>query len=665
MKTPRFKASAVVALLLVFAIESFPCLASASQLTDATRVISRRCMSCHDTETREGGIDLTPLLQNPNVPEEKKTRLWIRVERMVSRGEMPPKDEGPLAPKEKETITRWFQESFVLRQGKPHIGATPLRRLTRFELENTLEDVLSIKLKTPYRDTITGRIDLSRIETTVPSDIPGTSGFDNDAHRMQSLKPPLKEIADAVHYALAKFNSDAAALQTVLGRAEIPKHATATEARQLISRFLSRAYRVNQPRVQDSANGFYDLYDKHHRVSKDSRESLQHVFEMILVSPGFLYRLEESKNLDMPYPVTGFELATRLSYFLWSTSPDAELLRLAQDGSLLQDDVLKSQVSRMLNSPQRISLSERFAGQWLGFDDLLSNREYFLDERWNRETYDEALFFFDELIKSDRSFLELVQSDWIYKRSSVLKSRRHGYVAIDPASVKNVYADILSSRQSKHENPRARYDPPVLVKTKNDQEGGIITSAAIMRLTASKTRTSPIRRGVWVLNTVIGKTLEPPPNVPSLEEARVTLNFKRNPSVAELLKQHVSRPECVSCHKAIDPLGLGLENFAPNGRWRTKYPDKAPVVSAGVMPNGKTFSTPREMKVLLLEAYKEEIADNFVKKMFAYALGRNLEPFDRVSLEPILRTVKDDGYKIDTVIEQIVLSTQFRCRQDR
>ena len=287
-----------------------------------------------------------------------------------------------------------------------------LQNIFNYEIIN--KHVLSIKLKAPYRDTIIGRLNLSRIDATIPSDIPGPSGFDNDAQRMQSLKPPLKEIADAVHYALAKFNSDAAALQTVLGRAEIPKSATATEARQLIARFQLRAYRGNQQRVQDSANAFYDLYDKHHRVSKDSRESLQHVFEMILVSPAFLYRLEESKNLDMPYPVTGFELATRLSYFLWSTSPDAELLRLAQDGSLLQDDVLKSQVSRMLNSPQRISLSERFAGQWLGFDDLLSNSEYFLDERWNRETYDEALFFFDELIKSDRSFLELVQSDWIY-----------------------------------------------------------------------------------------------------------------------------------------------------------------------------------------------------------------------------------------------------------
>ena len=145
----------------------------------------------------------------------------------------------------------------------------------------------------------------------------------------------------------------------------------------------------------------------------------------------------------------------------------------------------------------------------------------------------------------------------------------------------------------------------------------------------------------------------------------MALKIKRNPSVAELLKQHVSRSECVSCHKAIDPLGLGLENYAPNGRWRTKYPDKARVVSGGVMPNGKTFSTPREMKGLLLELYKDEIAENFVKKMFAYALGRNLEPFDRMALEPILRTVENDGYHIDTVIEQIVLSKQFRCRQDR
>jgi mono/diheme cytochrome c family protein len=664
VKIQRFNAAAVVVCVLAFTVTSSTRYASAASFAAAARVIDSRCLSCHDSDTREAGIDLTPLLRKENSSYGEYTRLWIKVEKMVASGEMPPTDERALEVPEREAIKQWFRESFVSRKGKPHIGPTPLRRLTRYELESTLEDVLSIKLKTPYRDTITGRIEKSTITSLVPSDIPGESGFDNDAHRMESLKPPLKEISEAVHYALGVFSNDPAARQAVLGQAELSKNATKGEVTQFISAFLLRACRCDRRRVQELADAYYGLYQKHMRVSQDSRNSLLHVFEMILVSPEFLYRLEKSRNQDTPYPVTGVELATRLSYFLWSTAPDDELMQLGQNGSLLNDDVLKSQVARMLNSPKRLSLSENFAGQWLGFDDLLSNREYFKDERWNREAYDEVLFFFDELIKSDRSILEMVQSVWIYRRASALKDRRHGYVRIESESFKNEYADVLSERQSKSDNKRLRYDPPVLVKAKDDREGGIITSAAIMRLTASKSRTSPIRRGVWILNTVIGKTLEPPPNVPSLEEAREALNLKENPSVSEVIKQHVSRSECVSCHKEIDPLGLGLENFAPTGVWRTHYPDKAPIVSAGIMPNGKSFNTPQEMKFLLLETYKDDIATSFVKQMLAYALGRKIEPFDRVSVDSIVRKVKEDGYKLNTAIEQIVLSQQFRFRQD-
>lgn len=664
MKTQRTALATVVACVLAFTVTLSPRYACATSFADAARAIESRCLSCHDSDTREAGIDLTPLLGKENSSYGEYTSLWIKAEKMVARGEMPPANEGTLKVPEKEAIKQWFHESFVLRNGKSHIGATPLRRLTRYELENTLEDVLAIKLKPPYRDTITGRIETSTITSLVPSDIPGASGFDNDAHRMESLKPPLKEISEAVHFALGVFSNDSAARQAVLGRADLPKNATEDEARQFISAFLLRACRCDRTSVQELEDAYYGRYQKHLKVSQNSSRSLLHVFEMILVSPEYLYRLEEGRNEDTPYPVSGMELATRLSYFLWSTAPDDELLRLGQDGSLLKDDVLKAQVARMLNSPKRLALSENFAGQWLGFDDLLSNREYFKDERWNRETYDEVLFFFDELIKSDRSILDLVQSDWIYRRASALNARRHGYVRIEPQSVKTVYADVLSVRQSKSENKRLRYDPPVLVKAKHEREGGMITSAAIMRLTASKSRTSPIRRGVWVLNTVIGKTLEPPPNVPSLEEAREALTLKESPSVAEVIQQHVSRPECVSCHKAIDPLGLGLENFAPTGVWRTQYPDNVPVVSAGIMPNGKTFTTPQEMKSLLLEIYKDDIADNFVKQLLAYAVGRKLEPFDRVSLDSIVSKVKQDGYKVDTAIEQIVLSQQFRCRQD-
>lgn len=637
----------------------------AAEFTAAAEVIEDRCLTCHDTDTKKGGIDLSPLLEKANASYGNHTRLWIRLENMVARGEMPPENKKPLAAAEKAAIQAWFHESFVLRDGKSHIGPTPLRRLTRYEFENTLEAVMAVPLKAPYRDSITGNLEVSKITSLVPSDIPGESGFDNDAHRLGALKPPLNALADAANYALGQFHRNPAAIKTVLGRAEIPSAASEAEAKAIISRFLLRAFRGNAARLPDYERAFHGLYAKHVAASKDSRESLLHVFEMILVSPEFLYRFEHSQGRRMPYPVNGLELATRLSYFLWAGPPDAELLKLGQDGSLLKEDVLKKQIARMLNSPKRIALSENFAGQWLGFGELLANREYLLNERWNRETYDEALFFFDELIRSNRSVLELVQSDWLYKRASAFRAKGHGYHQLKLDALPRLYADIFASRQSKTRNRKTRYDPPVLVQRQGDREGGLLTSAAIMRVTSSKTRTSPIRRGVWVLNTLIGKSMEAPEDVPPLDEARAALKLKANPSVAEVIQQHVSMPICISCHKEIDPLGLGLENFAQTGEWRTHYPDKAPVVSAGVMPNGKAFQSPREMKSLLLELYQEDIARNFAEQLFAYALGRKLQPYDRVALTQIMTHAKQSGYTTNAFIEQIVLSRQFRFRQDR
>jgi len=627
-------------------------------------VIEDRCMTCHDAETRKGGIDLTPLLHRTNASYGNYTKLWIRLENMVARGEMPPENKKPLKPSQKQAVEDWFHQSFVLREGKSHIGPTPLRRLTRYEFENTLEEVLSIRLKAPYRDAITGRIEASKIDSLVPSDIPGESGFDNDAHRLGRLKPPLKELANAVHHALAEFRKNPEAMKAVLGRAGIQGSAGEIEMRQVISNFILRAHRGKGERLPEYVTIYDRLYQQHLRGSKDVTASLFHVLEMILVSPEFLYRIESSQGRRTAYPVTGVELATRLSYFLWSRPPDEELLKLGRDGRLHEEGVLKSQIARMLNSPKRVSLSENFAGQWLGFNELLSNREYLRDERWNRESYDEILFFFDEMIRSNRSILELVQSNWLYKRASVYGSKGKGYRKVEGNSMKRLYADIFADRESKSGNRKLRYSPPVMVERKDDREGGIITSAAIMRLTASKTRTSPIRRGVWILNTIIGKTMEAPEDVPSLDEAREALNIRRNPSVSELIKQHVSRAVCHSCHREIDPLGLGLENFAQFGEWRTRYPDKLPVIASGVMPNGKPFRSPREMKELLLELYSDDIAANFAKKLFAYALGRKLEPYDRVALEEVVSRAKQDGYKTNTFIEQIVLTTQFRCRQD-
>ena len=652
----------------LFTAVFFVCVSPALNAADfaaAAEVIEDRCLTCHDSDTQKGGIDLTPLLNKANASYGKHTQLWVRLEKMVARGAMPPENKKPLAAGEKKAILDWFHQSFVLREGKEHIGPTPLRRLTRYEFQNSLEAVLAIPLKAPYRDTITGRLEASKIETLVPSDIPGESGFDNDAHRLGQLRPPLKELANAANFALEKFRKDPKAMKTVLGRSDIPEKLGEAEFKQLVAKILLRAHRGNDQRLTDYATGYFRQYQRHLRASNDSTASLMHVFEMILVSPEFLYRMEQSRGRDTPYPVTGVELATRLAYFLWASPPDAELLKHGRDGSLLEDAVLKAQIARMLNSPKRIALAENFAGQWLGFGELISNHEYLRDERWNREAYDEVLFFIDELIRSDRSVLELVQSDWLYKRATALRPKNHDYSKADAASMNRRHADIFAPRQSKSRNRKLRYDPPILVERKGDREGGIITSAAIMRVTASKTRTSPIRRGVWVLNTLIGKEMEAPEDVPSIEEAREALNIKRNPTVAELLKQHVSKAVCNACHKEIDPLGLGLENFAQFGDWRTQYPDKAPVVSSGVMPNGKAFQSPREMKTLLLELYGDDIAENFARQLFAYALGRKLQPYDRMSLNQIVSAAKKDGYKTNTFVEQIVLSKQFRYRQDR
>ena len=657
MKARRFS-FAFIATCAAGIMGSHPGRAEDADFAAATEVIENRCMGCHDSDTKKGGIDLTPLLEKTNGSYGKYTKLWVRLENMVARGEMPPENKKPLTPTQKQAIQAWFHQSFVLREGKSHIGATALRRLTRYEFENTLEEVLSIQLKPLYRDTITDRIAVSEIQTIVPSDIPGESGFDNDAHRLGKLKPPLKELADAANHALAEFRKDPAAIKAVLGQADILENPGEVEVKQIISGFILRAYRGHETRMAEYETAYYSLY-------KDGSASLMNVLEMILVSPEFLYRVEESRNQDTPYLVTGLELATRLSYFLWSRPPDAELLKLGRDGTLHKDEVLKSQIARMLNSPKRVALSENFAGQWLGFNELLANSEYLRDERWNRESYDEILYFFDEMIRSGRSVLELVQSDWLYRRASALQSKGQDYTKVNPSSMKRLYADIFANRQTKSADQRLRYGPPVLVERKGDREGGIITSAAVMRLTASKTRTSPIRRGVWVLNTLIGKAMEAPEDVPTLEEAREALKIKKNPSVAELIKQHVPRAVCNSCHKEIDPLGLGLENFAQFGEWRTHYPDNLPVIASGVMPNGKPFKSPGEMKELLLELYKDDIARNFAKQLFAYALGRKLEPYDRVSLDKIVNRAKESDYRTNTFIEQIVLSEQFRYRQDR
>ncbi|MEC9094287.1 MAG: DUF1588 domain-containing protein, partial [Planctomycetota bacterium] len=360
-------------------------------------------------------------------------------------------------------------------------------------------------------------------------------------------------------------------------------------------------------------------------------------------------------------PVQSKEMAVRLLYFLWSSGPDLDLWQAALDGKLKTDEQIVQQVHRMLNSKKRISLSENFAAQWLGFDELRTNKIYYRGENWTRGVYDELLFGFDELIRCDRSILEIVDSDWAF-----LRNPKFGGSQVRPVKRQGKFIDIFEDRRIRTGLKVERfYAPPQLYEVKNERFGGFLTSTGILQLTSAPNRTNPIRRGIWVLEKLVGETLHPPENIPPLAESlkRIPKGSPRNPR--EVLKLHTAQPSCQSCHQHIDPLGLGLEHFSPTGEWRTVYPDQSPITSQGQLPNGRSFQNPQELKNELLAFYQESIVDNVVRRLLAYAIGRKIFPHDRPAIERIKKELRKSRYSMLTLIEQVVLSKQFRMRQDR
>jgi len=619
-------------------------------------LLESNCVVCHNADDPNGDVDLEGLLKTSD--PHAHAELWIKVEKMVIAGKMPPEDETPLTSAQRDAVVNWFRQTFVLRDGKEHIGVTPLRRLTRYELENTLEDLLHINLKQPYEYSIqTSAFQPSTIERLYPAGTPGESGFDNDAHRMQQVKVPLVKYIECLDYALRVFDESPQAREAVLGFSDKTQQVDKATAAEILVRFAMRASRGYDN--DEDRQLVLAAYDK--AVSGgNSYAALREALRRALLSPTFLYRMENSRDAAEAYPAGAHELAVRLSYFMWSSMPDEALFDVAASDSLLQEEVLRQQITRMLNSPRRIALSENFAGQWLGFAALRTDPMYFRNEAWNRGVYDELLFSFDELIRSDRSLLELIDADWVYLRQ---ESQRQ---APQKMQLEAKYEDIFALRRTNQQVRVERfYRPPELRRVQGDRLGGMLTSSGIMRLTSAPESTKPITRGVWLLETIIGEKMDPPANVPPLSDSEAKTDSKKADGIVEALKLHTAKAACRACHQHIDPLGLGLENFSPIGDWRTLYPDKSPVVSQGTLPNGKTFTTPKQLKQELVTYYRDQIVENTIRQMLSYALGRELQPYDRPTVEHIHQALAANDYRMTVLIEEIALSQPFRYRQDQ
>ncbi len=410
-------------------------------------------------------------------------------------------------------------------------------------------------------------------------------------------------------------------------------------ARRIIRDFASKAYR--RPIERSELEPLFGLY-RRALASGESREgSIRLAMTACLVSPRFLYRSINNPNPDSRevYRLDDYELASRLSYFLWSSMPDEQLLELAKAGRLKDDQTLRDQVQRMLADPKSDAFIENFVGQWLhlrNLDEIAFDREQYpeYDDLLRASMIEEARLFFGDVVRSNRSVLDLIDSPDAFVDARL--ARLYGLPEVEPGKFEQVMLP--------EDSPR----------------GGILTMASVLAVTSYPTRTSPVRRGHFVLDQILGMPPPPPPpDIPPLEQASQTLD--ENASFREQLDAHLTNPVCASCHRRMDPIGLAMENFGPTGTWRDALAGK-PIDASGQLPGGVAFEGVGELKEILLER-EREIVENITRKIMTYALGRGPEPFDRPVISRIVEQTGEAGNGFGTLIEAVVLSESFRsCR---
>ena len=585
--------------------------------------IKRYCLECHSGEKPKASLDLSRFDSMDKILSE--ALLWDDILIRLSQGDMPPKEADLPTLNERSEFLNWVESSLqkAACQSGPHAGPAVLRRLNRAEYSASVRDLLDIHFDAGE---------------ALPSDGSGGEGFDNASETLFISPIHAEKYMDAARVAVEYAFADPRSLRRFLVAEPDEKTSPEVAARRVIEDFLPRAFRRSIP--ESEILEYLALFHAAYKADPSFMVAIRLTLQAVLISPKFLFIAEEPNFDSKPHKVTDHELASRLSYFLWGSLPDDELLKAADEGNLSDSRILQEQFKRMLgsqNSRKVRNFSQNFVEQWLGTRAL--GREFKPDK--SIRGYDseleggmkyEPVFFFHEILTENRSLLDLLKADYTYVNRRLARHYR----------IKGEF----------------REQPKRVQLTDENRRGGLLSMAAVLAVSSYPHRTSPVLRGKWILETILGDPPPPPPsNVPELEESASSISSE---SLRQRLEIHRQNVACAQCHDRIDPLGFGLENYGVLGRWRDKYEGHT-VDARGALPDGTTFSGPAELKLALL-GRKDQFVRHLTKKMLGYALGRGLTYYDYCAVNSIVDKLRANDYKSHHLLFGIIQSVPFRFK---
>jgi len=455
-------------------------------------------------------------------------------------------------------------------------------------------------------------------------------------HRHPRLTPAIYQVSINGPYA-AKGPGDTPSRRKILVKRPTGPNDEENCAKAILSTLMKRAYR--RPVTDEDMRKPLQFF-RTARAEEGFDAGIEAALSAILVSPHFLFRIEEDPPEAQPntvYQISDVDLASRLSFFLWSSIPDDELLDCAIEGKLNQPAVLERQVRRMLADERSRALVSNFAGQWLylrNLESITPDLRLFpdFDDNLRQAFLRETELLFESVLRDDRSVLDLLKTDHTFVNERLAK--HYGIPHVYGSRFRRIACDEGSER------------------------GGLLRQGSILTVTSYATRTSPVVRGKWILENIFGSPPPPPlPNVPALKENTVSATL----SVRERLAEHRANSACASCHNLMDPVGFALENFDAVGRWRTVEEGK-PVDASGGLPDGSKFAGVRGLEEALLKR-PEIFVGTLTEKLLTFALGRGIEYYDAPAVRKIVREAQAENFRFSSVILGIVQSTPFKMRK--